>query len=375
MATKRLRRRRVLWVVLGGLVFLLGSTMAFAQEIRLGGKFRTGREVVVAADETVSTDLYASAGFVRIEGTVEGDLVASGGSVEVAGTVGGDVLIGSGNADISGEVTGDARIGAGRALVTGSIGEDLSVGTGQTTLSSSGTVGEDFLFGTGQTTLAGTVEGNVVGSTGSYTRTGTIGGIEDVNVVEEGEPDFADRGIYALERFVGILVIGALLLWLFPRAVDGAAATLRQRFWASLGVGVLAAIGIIVLIFVIFLVMVLLSIAFGFLRLETLLGATVWGSFTTVAVVTFLFWLLAFFGAQAVVGMFLGRLAFGTERSRRWIALVLGVLIVVVLMSIPIVGVVLGILIAVLGVGAVILEYWPQRRRRREEPVPAPAVP
>jgi hypothetical protein len=39
------------------------------------------------------------------------------------------------------------------------------------------------------------------------------------------------------------------------------------------------------------------------------------------------------------------------------------------------VGVVLGILIAVLGVGAVILEYWPQRRRRREEPVPAPAVP
>jgi hypothetical protein len=375
MPTKRPRRGRVLWTVIGGLVVLLASPMALAQEIRLGGKFRTGREVVIPAGETVTTDLYATGGFVRIDGTVEGDLVASGGSVEVTGTVGGDLLAGSGNVDISGEVSGDARAGAGRVLVTGTIGEDLSVGSGQTTLASSGTVGEDFLFGTGQTTLAGTVEGNVVGSTGSYKRTGTIGGIEDVNVVEQGEPDFGDRGIYALERFVGILVFGALLLWLFPRAVDGAATTLRRRFWASLGVGLLAAIGIIVLCFVIILVMILLSIAFGFLRLETLLGATVWGSFTSVAVVTFLFWLLAFFGAQAVVGMFLGRLAFGTERSRRWIALVLGVLIVVVLMSIPIVGVVLGILMAVLGVGAVILEYWPRRRRREPQPTPAPAVP
>jgi hypothetical protein len=47
----------------------------------------------------------------------------------------------------------------------------------------------------------------------------------------------------------------------------------------------------------------------------------------------------------------------------------------VVLMSIPVVGVVLGILIAVLGVGAVILEYWPRRRRREPEPTPAPAIP
>ncbi len=375
MSSKKPGRRRVLWAVLGGLVVLLGSTVAFAQEIRLGGKFRTGRDVVVEAGETVTTDLYASAGFVRIEGTVEGDLVASGGNVTVSGSVGGDLLVGSGNADISGEVTGDARIGAGRVLVTGSVGEDLSVGAGQITLSSSGTVSEDFLFGTGQTSLQGTVEGNVVGSTGAYDRTGTIGGTEEVNVVERGEPTFADRGLYALERFVTILLIGLLLLWLVPRAVDGAAATLRDRPWASLGVGFLSAIGVVVLVVVIFLVMILLSIAFGLLQLETLLGATVWGSFTLIAVVTFLFWLLVFFGAQVVVGMFLGRLAVGTERSRRWIALALGVLIVVVLFSIPVVGIVLGILIAAFGVGAVILEYWPWRRRREPEPMPAPAVP
>jgi hypothetical protein len=116
-----------------------------------------------------------------------------------------------------------------------------------------------------------------------------------------------------------------------------------------------------------------LAIAFGLLQLSALVGLTVFGSLTAVTVLSFLFWLLVFFGAQAVVGMFLGRLAVGTEASRRWIALLLGVLIVVVLMSIPIVGIILGILIALFGLGAVILEYWP--RRRTAEPVPAPAVP
>jgi cytoskeletal protein CcmA (bactofilin family) len=371
MAKKRTPRGRVVWVVLGGLVVVLGSTVAFAQEIRLGGKFRTGREVVVAADETVTTDLYATAGSVRIEGTVEGDVVASGGNVDISGQVGGDLLVGSGNVDISGEVAGDARLGAGRALVSGTVGEDLAVSSGQTTVS--GTVAEDFLFATGQTSIEGTVEGNVVGTTGSYSRTGTIGGTEDVNVVERGDPTVADRGLYAVERFVGIVLIGALLLWLFPRLVDGSAATLRRRPWASLGVGVLGAIGFVLLIVLIFLVMILLSIALGLLQLETLLGATVWGSLTGVAVVSFLFWLLVFFGAQAVVGVFLGRLALGTERSRRWLALILGALIVVVLISIPIVGIILGILIALFGLGAVILEYWPWRRRGEPEPVPAPA--
>jgi hypothetical protein len=215
----------------------------------------------------------------------------------------------------------------------------------------------------------------VVGSTGSYTRTGTIGGTEDVNVVERGDPTFGDRVFYALERFVGIVLIGALLLWLFPRAVDGAAATLRERPWASLGAGVLGGLGFFVLIIVIFLVMILLSIAFGLLQLESLLGATVFGSLTLVTVVSFLFWLLVFFGAHIVVSMVLGRLAVGTEGSRRWLALILGALIVVVLFSIPIAGIVLGILIVLFGLGAVLLAYWPWRRRGEPAPVPAPAVP
>jgi hypothetical protein len=288
--------------------------------------------------------------------------------VDISGQVGGDLLVGSGNVDLAGEVAGDARIGAGRVLVSGTVGEDLSVGSGQATLSSSGRVGEDFVFGTGQTTLDGTVEGNVVGSTGGYTRRGTIGGTEDVNVGRRKE--LADRILDGVQRFVAILVIGLVLLWLFPRAVDDSARTLRRRPLASLGVGILGMIGFVLLVVAIFLVMILLAIVFGLLRLEDLVGVTIFGSLTSATVASFLFFLLAAFGAQAVVGLAIGRLMIGIAPVRRWLALALGVLVVAVVFSLPVVGGVLGLIIALFGLGALILEFWPWRRR---EPAPAAA--
>src|SRR5919106_1302207 len=133
------------WILAVVLIVLGLPAVALAQSELLGGKFRTGDEVVIPAGEEVAGDLYASAGSVRIEGTVQGDLVATG---------------------------------------------------GQVTVSSGGEVGEDLVFGTGSTTLAGRVVGDVLGSTGSYDRTGDIGGTEDVRINQgraREEPTAADR--------------------------------------------------------------------------------------------------------------------------------------------------------------------------------------
>src|SRR6185369_3762940 len=72
-------------------------------------KLRTGNTVTIAAGETVSNDVYAFAGTVRVDGTVDGDLIASGGLVDVTGTVTGDVLVAGGSVNITGTVGGDAR--------------------------------------------------------------------------------------------------------------------------------------------------------------------------------------------------------------------------------------------------------------------------
>jgi cytoskeletal protein CcmA (bactofilin family) len=355
-------RRRTAWVLLAGIVGVLGSSVSLAQETELGGKIRSGGEVVVAADETVDGDLYATGGQVRIDGTVDGDLIAAAGQVQVSGEVTGDVLVGSGNVDISGQVGGDARLGTGQATISGSIAEDLLAGSGQLTITSSGQVGEDFIFGTGRTTLDGRVEGDVLGSTGAYTRRGTIGGTEDVTIGREREPTVGDRLLDAVQRFVAILAIGALLLWLLPRVIAGTAETLRRRPWASLGVGALGMVGFVVLCAAILLVCVLIAIGLGFIGLDDLVGITIFGSATTITVLVFLFFIAVAFAAQAVVGLFLGRLGTAAGQARRWTALVIGVLLVAILISLPVVGGWLGLIIALFGLGALILEFWPWRR-------------
>src|SRR4051812_50109729 len=80
--------RLVMAVVAG--VFLLATLtgVAIAQGI-VGEKLRSGDTVTIAAGETVSNDVYAFAGTVRVDGTIDGDLIASGGRVEVAGAGGG----------------------------------------------------------------------------------------------------------------------------------------------------------------------------------------------------------------------------------------------------------------------------------------------
>ena len=161
--------------------------VAIAQGV-LGEKFRSGDTVTVAAGETVSNDLYAFAGTVRVDGTVDGDLVASGGLIDVTGTVTGDVLAAGGSVNITGTVGGDTRIAGGTLSVGGAIKEDLLATGGQLTVTSSGTVGEDLIAGTGRLTIDGAVTGDVLARAGTYTKTGTIGGTEDVTITPQGQP-------------------------------------------------------------------------------------------------------------------------------------------------------------------------------------------
>jgi cytoskeletal protein CcmA (bactofilin family) len=344
---------------------------AAAQQSELGGKVRSGQEVTVPAEETVQGDLIASAGRVRIDGRVDGDLVASGGEVIVDGTVTGDVLAAAGSTTISGEVGGDVRAGTGQARVEGRIGEDLVLGAGQATVASGAQIGGDLIVGAGQLRLDGAVTGSVLGAAGDYTRTGTVGGSEQVRVGQpEQEPTLADRGLDLLRRYVSILVVGLLLLWLLPRAFRGAADAVRGRPLVSLGVGILGFIGVIVLLVLVILVTVLVAIGLGLLGLGPLVGASVYGGILLAAIIVFLLFLVVAFGAQATVGLGLGRLLFRGPRHsflKAFVALVIGVVVVVLLSAIPVAGGWLEALLVLLGLGALLLLLFSRRYQLADE--------
>jgi cytoskeletal protein CcmA (bactofilin family) len=349
-------------------VALALSPVAAAQQTELDGKVRSGREVTIPAGETVQGDLVASAGTVRIDGRVDGDLVASGGQVIVAGTVTGDALVAAGSTTISGDVGGDLRAGTGQARLRGRVGEDVALGAGQATVERGARIGGDLIFGAGRMQLDGTVAGSVLGSTGNYTRGGSVGGSERVNVgqlQEQPAPTLTERAVDALRRFVSILAIGVLLLWLRPRLLGGAAEAARGRPLVSFGVGVLGFVGVIVALVLLILITVLTAIVLGLLGLGSLSGVTVFGGILAAAIVVFLLILAVGFAAQATVGLTLGRLLLrGQDRTfpSRLGALALGVLVVVLLAAIPLVGGWLSVLLVLLGLGALLLTARPGRR-------------
>jgi cytoskeletal protein CcmA (bactofilin family) len=358
------------------------STAAATQQTELGGKVRrAGRQVVVPAGETVQGDLIASAGTVRIDGRVDGDLVASGGTVTVAGTVTGDALVAAGSTTISGQVDGDLRVGAGQARIEGRVNEDVLLGAGQATVASGSQIGGDLIFGTGRMQMDGAVAGSVLGSTGDYTRGGSVGDSERVNLAEpageQREPTLADRLLDVVRRYVSLLVIGVLLVWLLPRLVRGAADSARRRILPSLGFGVLGFIGVIIGLVLLLLVTILVAVVLGLLSLGSLTGVTVFGGLLVAAIVVFLFVLAIAFAAQAVVGLALGRLvvrgeghSFGSTLG----ALAVGLLVVVLVAAIPVVGGWLEALLVLVGLGALLLMARPGRRRRQVEPMAEPGA-
>jgi hypothetical protein len=177
----------------------------------------------------------------------------------------------------------------------------------------------------------------------------------------------------ALRRYVSILVVGVLLLWLLPRMLRGAADAARGRPLVSFGVGILGFVGVIVALVLVILVTVLMAILLALLGLGSLAGVTVFGGLLVAAIIVFLFIFAMAFAAQATVGLALGRLLVRGEGRSSFLgalgALALGVLVVVLVAAIPLVGGWLGALLVLLGLGALLLIALPGRRRVAEPSV------
>ncbi len=332
------------------LVMLLGlAAAAIAQEQFLDGKVRTGDSVTVPEGEVVEGDLYAFAGQVVVAGRVTGDVFAFGGSVQVPGQVEGDVFAGAGTVDVNGTVDGDLRMAGGQLSVAGAIGEDLLAGAGQ--LNVSGTIGEDVVFGAGTASLSGAVEGDVLGRSGTYDRTGSVAGTEDVEIEEPRETEAPNPVVRALSRFASLLLVGLGLLWLGRRLLEGAiqdldAAPGRAALW-----GLVLLIALVVAPIGVTIIGLLLAILLGWLGLGLLVGLVI-----SLIVLT---WVVAFIAGFILVAI-LAPIVVATwiadrllpEESPAWVAMSVGLAVLVGLGLIPYVGPLIGLAVSLLGGGA-----------------------
>jgi hypothetical protein len=336
--------------------------------------------VIVRAGDVIREDLYAAGSRVVVEGRVEGDLYAVAfNDVTITGEVTGDVVVAASRLDLSGVVGGSVRAVTPEVNISGSLADDLVVLTWNTSLASGATVGRDVLSWSVGADLAGRVGRRVEGWARNLTIAGAVGETVEVGAgrlrvtdsaaiggdliyqstspatVAAGTvggtvvrrtplpPNVRLRGLALLVSILTALGLGALGLavaWAWPRRVEAAAAATAEklRTWAS---GVTVALSPLVATGVLA-ALVGLSPPEAGLPLALVLLPLIVGLGGMVLV-------MALLGVVPVAGR-LGRLV--VRRGSIAAAVLVGILMLAVLYSLPVVRWVTALALIPLGIGA-----------------------
>lgn len=205
-----------------------------------------------------------------------------------------------------------------------------------------------------------------------------------INIINFDEPDFFTLYFEALgSEFATLVIIGLIVVFFGSSLLHSPIANLRTRPFASLGVGLLG----FLLSFPI--VLIILALSLSLLGILFIIGFR--GVVIAIAVVLGLvniggvsiFYFIAIFVARALAGLAIGRLTLRLAFNRqdvdehRWlqyVALILGVFIVSILISLPMIGIILNAMVLFLGLGAMLIAVLAQIERfRSSAPSPRPA--
>ena len=354
----------------------------------------------VTINGTVEGDLVAFAQSVVINGTVGDDLRSGAAAIQLGpdAQVGDDLLFGGASLETKegSFVSGDLLVGGAQVLVTGDVEGDLSVGTAAFELN--GNVGGNLNAYVDpdpeDETLPPTFYGPQMNVSMPYVAPGmmiaeeaTVAGelsyTSRKNVtfpagVVAGEtirlePDFDEfnyerpmpptpqalAGFWALDllrTIISLTLVGLLLGWLFPNLLGGAEYKLQTEPASSLGWGVIAYAAFYFGLLVIFTAMILGAIIFGFLSLGGLSGTIIVLGLLALFTLVIGFILIVVYLTKIIISVLGGKLILARVKPelvnhKVW-PLVIGVILISLVMSIPLVGWLVKLIIVLLGLGA-----------------------
>jgi cytoskeletal protein CcmA (bactofilin family) len=413
-------------IVLG--LTLLG-VMAFGLAGSLwAADFRGGETVIIAQDEVIDDDLFVSGGRIEVNGTVKGDLFASGNEVVINGTVEGSLAIAGRTLQANGQVAGSVY-GGGYALTLGpgaKVGRNLYFGGFSLETEAESSIGRSLYAGDYQTLLNGQVTHDVVVSSGALELNGPVGGdvSGEISRSEEGAlppfrpvfpgavemvppglrvgegaeiggqllvketgvevrpPSFWRQVIWGVGRaigrrvgeFIALLIVGGLLLYYWPRMVERSAAQAEEKPLPSAGWGCLVSLVFAIGVPIVGVAIFLLALVGGFITFGRLFNDILGLGGASLGLVIAAFIFVLSLVTKAVVAFLGGRLILtrlAPQMQPGWVtdfwSLALGAFIYEVLRIIPFLGWLIGVLVTLVGLGAI---YFVVRETMR----PAPAV-
>ena len=285
---------------------------------------------------TVTGDVSGVAGHVHVteSGQVDGSIETAAGAVRIDGTVAGDVATGSGHVEITdtARVGGNLDLGTGYLLVDGQVDGDVRANAERIVLGPNADVGGEFRYDAASFSQdpASTVAGGVV---------------EDPELGGDTGDEFAvPSWLGILYGLLANLLLGVLLLAVFPLFTADVAARVGDRPLVSGGVGLLTLVGVPIL-----LLLVALTVVGIPLSLFAVVG----------------------FGAAIWIAVVLGQYALGAWAlelagvDNRWLALLVGLVAVALIGTVPILGAIVDLVVLLVGLGALAVSLRAQYQSRQ----------
>lgn len=167
-----------------------------------------------------------------------------------------------------------------------------------------------------------------------------------------------------VRNFVTLLALGALLLWLVPQWLKEAVRHWKEKPAHSLGWGVAVLLAFLVVVPLLFMVMIMLDIILGILTLGGLVGIITGVILVLVAALVVGFWIVSVYITKIAFSYLIGWLILKrtastwVDKAMGLIPLLIGLVIFVVVRSIPVLGWLFSLLVTIFGLGAMWLLAW-----------------
>ena len=315
-----------------------------------GDVVAAGRDLLIA--ELVRGDILAAGEIITVQGRIEGDVRVSGRAIEVDAVVTGDVMAAGDSVRLpdGASVTGRAWL-AGREIdVGGSIGHELKVAGREVTIRGE-ILGDIDIWAEKIAILpSAQIHGNLTYRSLSEADIHPDARIDgDIAFLRSETPHrflgsaFAAAGVIRVSIFLGLLILGAAHVFLFPELMFTTTQTLSTSPWQALGFGLVLLLGAPF-------VMVLLVASIVGIPLMLILAAAYLISLAT-----------AYFVAAIAIGRRGARLAGRGAEATSWsriATLAAGVFVLTLLGLIPVLGALVMLLALALGLGSFAIQAY-----------------
>ncbi|MFZ5968220.1 MAG: hypothetical protein ACOYVK_13735 [Bacillota bacterium] len=360
--------KKTIGIVLAVLLIIVLPVSVFADNVN---------RMTIEKGQVLHSDWFAAGNYVKNAGEINGDIYAGTDDFTNEGTVKGDIIVGAGRSEIGGRVDGDLRIGTGNGSITGEITRNVTAFAGELILEESaavdgnfnafagnlridGIVGGDLKAGVETLHINNQIKGDVEVSVGSldfgplakidgdliYTSEeemtvpeGIVSGkIEHKIPTDKAAQDVAKRVEKGAKVFhvaakaismLGYLIIGTILVLVFGDFMKRTAATLEEKPWHSVGIGV---VGLVTLPIASILVMI------------TVIGIPL-------GLITFMLYGIMVYLAKLPAGIWIGQKILKNE-EKPLLPLLLGIIILMLISYIPYLGALVSLVAILFGIGS-----------------------